>query len=227
MVWDVETNTTQPGRFGLKANKPTLAMTVAGAFANDLGISNPLFKSQPCSAMQKYCLDAPTGNDQNGHELTSQQLNSVINFNRNLAPLKARNLDKDTVRAGRNLFYQTGCHSCHNPSFKTGDSEQFPHLAKQTIWPYTDLLVHDMGIELSDNRPDFLASGQEWRTPPLWGIGLQSKVNGSTALLHDGRANTIEEAVLWHGGEAEQSKLSFMQLEKNQRDLLILFVNSI
>ncbi|OUS40288.1 hypothetical protein A9R00_06805 [Oleispira antarctica] len=202
-------------------------MTVAGAFANDLGISNPLFKSQPCTSAQESCLSAATGNNKNGVELNQAQLNLVVDFNRNLAPLKARDLDSKNAIEGRELFYKTGCNQCHNPSFKTQKSERLPHLSNQTIWPYSDFLLHDLGSKLSDNRPDFKASGSEWRTPPLWGIGLRDKVNGSQALLHDGRASTIEEAILWHGGEAKSIKNSFIELDKNDREKLIVFVKSI
>ncbi|MEH6344000.1 MAG: di-heme oxidoredictase family protein [Bermanella sp.] len=226
-VWDVETQSTVAGRFGLKANKPTLLMTVAGAFANDLGISNPLFKNQPCTSAQATCLSAATGNNENGVELNQAQLDLVVDFNRNLAPLKARNLDSQIALEGRELFYKTGCNQCHNPSFKTQKSERLPHLSNQIIWPYSDFLLHDLGRELADNRPDFKASGSEWRTPPLWGIGLHDKVNGSQALLHDGRASTIEEAILWHGGEAQFIKNAFINLNKKERESLILFVNSI
>ena len=226
-VWNVETQSTVAGRFGLKANKPTLLMTVAGAFANDLGISNPLFKNQPCTKAQTTCLSAATGNNENGVELNQAQLDLVVDFNRNLAPLKARNLDSQIALEGRELFYKTGCNQCHNPSFKTQKSERQPHLSNQTIWPYSDFLLHDLGRELADNRPDFEASGSEWRTPPLWGIGLRDKVNGSQALLHDGRASTIEEAILWHGGEAQVVKDAFINLDKKERESLILFVNSI
>lgn len=226
-VWNIETKKTEPGRFGLKANKPTLTMTVAGAFANDLGISNPLFKAQPCTDKQTDCQNSPNGNDKDGHELNGKQLALTVDFNRNLAPVKARNLEDTNIQQGRSLFYETGCQNCHNPSFTTAQSKSFPHLAQQTIWPYSDFLLHDLGPELSDQRPDFNASAQEWRTPPLWGIGLQAKVNGSRALLHDGRANSVEEAILWHGGEAQKAKQSFMQLNKDQRNLLIQFVNAI
>ncbi len=227
MAWDSVTQTTVPGRFGLKANKATLDLTIAGAFANDLGISNPLVKSQPCTEQQTACLQAATGNDKNGFELNQSQLDRVIFFNQNLSPVAARNLDKKAVIKGRELFYDTGCQQCHNPSFRTGTSESLPHLANQTIWPYSDFLLHDMGEGLADHRPDFQASGQEWRTPPLWGVGLREQVNGSTALLHDGRANTIEEAILWHGGEAQKIKQAFMTLNKKDRKKLIRFVESI
>lgn len=227
VVWDIEKQKLQPGRFGLKANKPTLAMTVAGAFTNDVGITNPLFPNQPCTKLQKACNESITGNDKNGVELSQASLNLVVNFNRNIAPLKRRNPEHPTTLRGRDRFYQVGCHQCHQPSFKTEKSSRFPHLSEQLIWPYSDLLLHDMGPELADNRPDFEASGNEWRTAPLWGIGLSQKVNGSTALLHDGRANTIEEAILWHGGEALQVKQNFINLEHDDRSALIRFVNSL
>jgi len=226
-VWDSIKQQTVSGRFGLKANKATLALTVAGAFANDLGISNPLVSSQPCTALQVRCQQAINGNDENGFELTQAQLNSVIYFNQHLAPVIARNLDNKQVLKGRELFYETGCQGCHNPSFKTGSDDELPQLSNQLIWPYSDFLLHDMGEALSDNRPDFEASGQEWRTPPLWGIGLRKDVNGSTALMHDGRADTIEEAILWHGGEAKTAKHIFMNHAQADRESLIKFVESI
>ncbi|HIQ41075.1 MAG TPA: c-type cytochrome, partial [Sulfurivirga caldicuralii] len=138
-----------------------------------------------------------------------------------------RNHDKESVIAGRRLFYEIGCAACHYPSFKTGYDEDYPHLSNQVIWPYTDLLLHDMGKGLADGRPDYLASGSEWRTPPLWGIGLSKQVNGAQNFLHDGRARTVEEAILWHGGEAEQVKQRFIRLDKKEREKLIEFVNSL
>ncbi len=226
-VWDIEKQSMQPGRFGLKANKPSLAMTVAGAFTNDMGITNPLFPNEPCTPTQQACKKAINGNDKSGVELPQKLLDMVIDFNRNIAPVKRRKPEHPTTLRGRDRFYQVGCHNCHNPNFVTGNSQSFPHLGGQNIWPYTDLLLHDMGKELADNRPDFEASGSEWRTPPLWGIGLSQKVNGSDALLHDGRAQTVEEAILWHGGEAQQSKHNFINLDKSNRNALVRFVNSL
>ncbi len=226
-VWNVETQQTEPGRFGLKSNKPTLAMTVAGAFANDLGISNPFFPNQPCTPLQSTCNNQLNGNDKHGTELSAELLYMVVNFNRNLAPLKRKKATSKNNLAGRELFYTLQCSACHNPSFVTSKSTDTPHLSNQTIWPYSDFLLHDMGSELSDNRPDFLALGSEWRTPPLWGVGVMKAVSGSTSLLHDGRANTVEEAILWHGGEAENVKNQFIHLTKKQRDLLINFVNTL
>lgn len=237
MVWDAETDSMAKGRFGLKANKASLAHTVAGAFTNDVGITNSLVPEQPCTIHQPACSNSIHGNDDNGVdeqgiakpkvELPDPLLKLVVDFNRNLAPVIRSQFNSKTINNGRELFYTVGCQNCHNPSFVTVESQEFPHLSDQTIWPYTDLLIHDMGPELSDGRPDFLASGSEWRTPPLWGVGLREKVNGSTALLHDGRAQTVEEAILWHGGEAEQTKQRFIALDKNQRSNLIQFVNSL
>lgn len=226
-VWDLEKQTTAMGRFGLKANKPTLDMIVAGAFANDLGISNPLAPNQPCTALQASCSSGANGNDENGFELSADLLQLVVNFNRDLAPVQRRNSHDKNVLAGRELFYQAGCNQCHNPRFTTQKSSVSAHLSEQMIWPYSDFLLHDMGPDLADGRADFLASGNEWRTPPLWGVGLLSQVNGMATLLHDGRARTVEEAILWHGGEAELAKNRFIQLEKQDRERLIAFVNSL
>ena len=231
-VWDVEKQATAMGRFGLKSNKPTLNMIVAGAFTNDLGITNSLAPNQPCTDLQPSCLNIPNGNDKvDGHkvpvELPDPLLELVVNFNRDLAPVERRNSKDKDVLAGRELFYQTGCNQCHNPRFVTQKSESAPHLSEQIIWPYSDFLLHDMGPDLADGRPDFLATGNEWRTPPLWGVGLLSQVNGMATLLHDGRARTVEEAILWHGGEAESAKSRFVSLEKEDRERLIKFVNSL
>ncbi|WNO10639.1 di-heme oxidoredictase family protein [Teredinibacter sp. KSP-S5-2] len=226
-VWDAVTQSTQSGRFGLKANRPNMDMVVAGAFANDIGVTNPLFPGQPCTKMQASCLNQPSGDDAEGVELPQHLLNLVINFNRNVGVPARRKIHGEAGIRGREIFYQIGCSLCHQPSFKTAKSDVYPHLSEQTIWPYSDFLLHDMGKDLADGRPDFGASGSEWRTPPLWGVGLSQEVNGSNALLHDGRAKTVEEAILWHGGEAEQSKTLFVGLTKTDRDALIRFVNSL
>ena len=204
-------------------------MIVAGAFKNDLGISNPLFPNQPCSAQQPSCNSIINGNtkEHGNVELSEELLTLTTNFNRDLAPVVRRNSLDVIVKKGRELFYQTGCNQCHQPRFKTQSSKEAPHLSNQIIWPYTDLLLHDMGPDLADGRPDFLATGNEWRTAPLWGIGLLQQVNGSNALLHDGRARTVEEAILWHGGEATLTKARFIQLDKIERETLIKFVNSL
>lgn len=236
-VVDVRTGRSAAGRFGLKANKASIDEIVAGAFANDLGISNPLIPNQPCTQAQTVCLEQPDGNgtarENTGVELAQPLLQLVIRFTNNLGVPERRRASSEAVVAGRKLFYQTGCAGCHTPSFTTlaeGDArvpDGLEHLAGQTIWPYSDLLIHDMGPELSDHRPDGLAGGSEWRTAPLWGVGLSAQVNGSKNLLHDGRAQTLEEAVLWHGGEATETKQRFIHLTSIQRQQLIEFVRSL
>lgn len=226
-VWNPVSQKTEPGRFGLKANRPNLSVVTAGAFANDIGISNPLFPGQPCTDKQSACLATISGADAGGVELPANLLDLVVNFTRNLGVPARRGKDDLSVQEGRQLFYRTGCQQCHVPSYVTMDSAAQPHLGKQTIWPYTDLLLHDMGPELADHRSDYEASGSEWRTPPLWGVGLSHATSGSNHLLHDGRARGVEEAILWHGGEAEAIKQAFTRLPKIQRQSLITFVESL
>ena len=131
------------------------------------------------------------------------------------------------VAQGEKLFADAGCQSCHTPSFTTRADAAEPELANQIIYPYTDLLLHDMGEGLADQRPEFLASGTEWRTPPLWGLGMTQTVNGHTQFLHDGRARNVLEAILWHGGEAEKSKQAVMQMNAEERAALVQFVESL
>lgn len=228
MVWHPVKKKTVPGRFGLKANMPNDLSVVSGkAFSEDIGISNPAIPKQPCMPKQISCVNTPNGNEPNAQEIDDLQLKLVADFTRGIGVPVRRIKNKAKINQGRSLFYQTGCQGCHQPSFVTQKSTAYPHLNEQTIWPYTDLLLHDMGEALSDNRPDFLATGSEWRTPPLWSIGISKKVNGSSQLLHDGRASSVEEAILWHGGEAEKSKQHFIKLNQSQRESLIQFVESL
>ncbi len=226
-VWDFETEQTVPGRFGLKANKASVRLQTAAALHGDMGIANPVFPTQPCTAAQKNCLKAPTGNDSDGLEINEKLMGLMVDFTRSLGVPKARNLKSDTAQLGRKLFYTTGCVKCHHPSFTTGKAPDYPHLSNQTIWPYSDFLLHEMGPALADNRPDYEASGSEWRTPPLWGVGLSQQVNGAGNFLHDGRARSIEEAILWHGGEAEDTKQAFIALDEAYRNALLTFVKSL
>lgn len=227
-VWDFVTQQTVAGRFGLKANRANnLEIVTAAAFAGDVGISNPLFPAQPCTQAQPLCLQTTNGNDENGFELPAQLLTLVTDFSRNLGVPKRNNADAENLLQGRELFYASGCQQCHTPRYVTSTSARLPHLSQQTIWPYTDLLLHDMGPDLADNRTDYQASGSEWRTPPLWGAGLGKKVNGSDNLLHDGRARSVEEAILWHGGEATASRQHFIELPAAKRQLLLQFVESL
>lgn len=226
-VWDFQQERTVAGRFGWKANRANLRITTAAAFNGDVGISNSLFPQQPCSEAQKECNAAASGNGPEGLELPDHLLRLVVNFTANLGVPVRRGSLAGTEK-GRELFHRARCSACHKPSYITiKKSEHREHLAGLTIWPYTDLLLHDMGAGLSDGRPDYDAAAAEWRTPPLWGLGLNKRVNGNEFLLHDGRANNIEEAILWHGGEAMQAMQYFIQLEQLDRHALIQFVESL
>lgn len=226
-VWDFERKKTVAGRFGLKANRANLRIQIAAALQGDMGISNSIFSDQPCTAYQHACNRAPTGADESGLEITDQLLSLIVDFNRSIGVPQRRNTDSPQVIHGRKLFYHARCNGCHQPDYITLHSEAYPHLSQQHIWPYTDLLLHDMGPGLADQRPDYLANGHEWRTPPLWGVGLSAAVNGSGQYLHDGRARSIEEAILWHGGEARSSQQFFTQLSQSERQALIAFVESL
>ena len=138
-----------------------------------------------------------------------------------------RDIDQANVRQGEAVFEAAGCAACHAPTMTTGTEAALPELSNQTIHPYTDLLLHDMGDGLADGRPDFEASGREWRTSPLWGIGLVRRVNSHLFLLHDGRARGFMEAVLWHGGEATAARDAVIAMPKTDRDSLVAFLDSL
>lgn len=223
-VWNPETKRMEVGRFGYKANMPTLRAQSAGAFNGDLGITSPLFPDENCTPVQKSCQKAPNGGSP---ELTAQQLDAVEFYLAHLLVPPRRNVDAAKVSHGETLYAQAGCATCHRPELKTDPDWRFPRLAGQTIRPYTDLLVHDMGKGLADGRPDGLANGREWRTPPLWGIGLTEVVSETTTYLHDGRARSLVEAIVWHGGEAKKARDRFVRMGKEERDALVAFLNSL
>ena len=226
-VWSRSEQDWVLGRFGWKANLPDLEHTVAGAFAKDLGISNPLFPDGPCTAAQERCRRMATGVGDDGFELSATLLELVLDFTANLGVPAARPQPAERHAAGAALFAQVGCEGCHTPSHVTGPSARYAHLSAQRIWPYSDFLLHDMGEALADGRADYRASGREWRTPPLWGAGLAAGINGAAHYLHDGRAGTLEEAVLWHGGEAASARAAFAHLDSEQRALLLAFIGSL
>jgi len=211
------------GRFGWKANVTTVEHQVAAAFLGDIGITSDLAPNETCTLVQTACLEAPHGGIP---EIAAELFDNVVFYAETLAVPARRDLDDPEVRAGARRFLDLGCGSCHTPSHVNGDDEN-PALAGQAIFPYTDLLLHDMGPDLADDRPDGLATGSEWRTPPLWGLGLNEVVNGHEFFLHDGRARSVEEAILWHGGEAETSKDGFMSLTSEQRQQLLAFLSSL
>ena len=230
-VWDVAARGMVLGRFGWKANVGSIAHQVAAAFNADMGITSSLFPAENCTAAQTDCLAAPRGGRGGQPEIDDSTLANVIFFQALLAPPARRDADLAQVRRGEALFHAADCGVCHRPSWQTSEP---PHpeysseaVAEQLIFPYTDLLLHDMGEALSDGRPDFNASGRQWRTPPLWGIGLIRDVNGHQFLLHDGRARGVMEAILWHGGEARRSRQQVLNMSRAQRDALMRFVESL
>ena len=223
-VRDVQTGELALGRFGWKANQPSVNQQVVGAFLGDIGITSSLFPNENCPAGQEACVQAPNGGEP---ELPDERLKKITIYTQTLAVPAMRNIENEEVEQGARLFVQTQCALCHTPRYETGDTHPLEPLRNQVIFPYTDLLLHDMGNGLADHRPDGQASGTEWRTPPLWGIGLVETVNGHTMFLHDGRARSMEEAILWHGGEAEESRGKFMNLTKDERNALIRFLESI
>ncbi|MZR63377.1 di-heme oxidoredictase family protein [Alcanivorax sp. DP30] len=223
-VWDRASGTIRMGRFGWKAGQPSLRQQNAEAFANDMGLTSHLVPTDSCAPSQKDCLALPDGGTP---EVSDEILDNVTFYTRNLAVPARRNVDDPEVLAGKSLFFQANCQGCHVPSYTTAAEAPEPELASQTIRPYSDLLLHDMGPGLADGRPEFLANGQEWRTPPLWGIGLTEAVNGHTQFLHDGRARNLMEAVLWHGGEAASSRDKVLTFDAGQRAALLAFLNSL
>ena len=223
-VMDVQTGGLALGRFGWKANQPSVNQQAAGAFLGDIGITSSLFPDENCPAGQEACRQALNGGEP---EIPDERLEKVKIYVQTVAVPAMRNVDDEQVQQGARLFVHTQCAACHTPRHETGDTHPLEPLRNQVIFPYTDLLLHDMGEGLADHRPDGQASGTEWRTPPLWGIGLVETVNDHTMFLHDGRARSLEEAILWHGGEAEESRLQFMSLTQAERDALIRFLESI
>jgi len=224
-VWDAVNNRTALGRFGWKANQPSLKQQTAGAALGDMGVASPLFPGQNCPPVQEICARHLPGNVP---EIIGHEIDTVEIWLRGLAVPARRNMADPEVRRGEKLFAEAQCAVCHVPEMKTAERfPPLPQLANQTFRAYTDLLLHDMGEELADGRPDFKAGPRDWRTPPLWGLGLSETVNGSTAMLHDGRARNVAEAILWHAGEAEVSREAFRIMPNADRKALVKFVEAI
>ncbi|WP_424970918.1 di-heme oxidoredictase family protein [Dinoroseobacter sp. S76] len=230
IVWSSEFDQPMLGRFGLKAGMPTLREQVADAFSGDIGLSSPLRPAAwgDCTEAQTACRTAPHGDqDIRGFEVAEDALELVVFYSRNLGvPARPHAGDAQVLR-GKAVFHEIGCASCHRPSFVTHRLPNQPEQSFQLIWPYTDLLLHDMGPGLADNRPEARATGREWRTPPLWGIGLTQQVSGHTQFLHDGRARSLLEAILWHGGEAQAARDAAASLPTEDRHALIAFLESL
>ena len=227
-VWDDAQGATVLGRFGWKAGQPNINQQNVHAFSGDMGLTTTLRPVDDCMPTQLDCLAAPNGDGVDGEKEVSENILRLVSFyTRNLGVPARRQVDAPQVLAGKNLFFEAGCQGCHAPQFTTAADAREPELANQVIRPYSDLLLHDMGPGLADNRSEFAAGGQDWRTPPLWGIGLTAKVSGHTQFLHDGRARNLLEAVLWHGGEAEAARQQVLTFDADQRAALLAFLNSL
>ncbi len=230
LVWSKEFRQVMLGRFGLKAGTATIHEQSAAAFSGDIGISTPLFP-QPygdCTALQDACRSAPHGDgDVRVTEIDQPNMDLVTFYSRNVSVPARRDLDAPEVLRGKSVFYDSGCASCHRPKFVTHRLLDRPEQSFQLIWPYSDLLLHDMGEGLADNRPEARATGREWRTAPLWGIGMTQQVSDRATFLHDGRARTLLEAILWHGGEAQAARDTVVALPPDDRAALITFLESL
>lgn len=220
-VWSVEKQTHTLGRFGWKAGQPTVIQQSAGAYNEDMGVTSFIFPTESTYGQPQH------GISMGRKEVSDSLLYAVAYYVRTLAVPGRRKADNPEVQLGKNLFRQVGCNNCHNPVFTTQTNVAASEFSNQTIFPYTDMLLHDMGEGLADNRPEFEANGYEWRTAPLWGIGLTKAVNGHNNFLHDGRARNFTEAIMWHGGEAEASKTQYAKLNKADRDAVIKFLGSL
>lgn len=222
-VWDAKKQLLDIGRFGWKAGQPDLLNQNAAAAIGDIGLTTSIHPDENCQSDQKACVEAINGGSP---EISDEFLDKLTLYTATLAVPAQRNADEALVRHGAKLLHDMQCLSCHMPTLKSG-----PHplleIANQTFHPFTDLLLHDMGEGLADNRPEFEATGLEWRTPPLWGLGLVKNVNGHLNLLHDGRARGFAEALLWHGGEAEAAREAFRLAPQTDRDALVAYLNSL
>lgn len=228
---DPESGIITLGRFGWKAENSSVRGQSAGAFAGDIGISSPEVPNHygDCTTLQTDCLRLATGVQARLGETEAPDpvMDLVTFYSKNLAVPARRNVDDPNVLRGKEMFYGSGCASCHTPKFVTRRDTQDKAQAFQLIWPYSDFLLHDMGEGLADGQQVGVANGREWRTPPLWGIGLTETVNGHSFFLHDGRARNLTEAILWHGGEAQASRDAFASLESDDRQALISFLESL
>jgi CxxC motif-containing protein (DUF1111 family) len=227
-VWNVKESKNTIGKFGWKSNQPTLEQQISGAFNGDMGLTTSLFPEENCPEGVD-CSKISNGNNEGENvEVTDTQMSRIMVYQAAISVPKRRDFKTINVIEGKVLFNELECAKCHINNFKTGNNYPLlTQLENITIRPYSDFLLHDMGVELADNRADFLANGNEWRTQPLWGLGLIETVNNHTFLLHDGRARNIEEAILWHGGEAENAKNNFRNLSKENREKVLNFLNSL
>jgi CxxC motif-containing protein (DUF1111 family) len=222
VVWNMSTRQYANGRFGWKAAQPDLRQQIAHAYHEDMGVTSRLFPQENCGPTQLACQRFRTTEQP---LLSDDNLDDLAFLLRSLPapPRKATTPAlQSMVLQGESLFRQAGCVACHVPQIHTVVNAALPSLSKQTVPAYTDLRLHDMGAGLADGRPEFRASGRAWRTAPLWGLG-----SDTSSLLHDGRARTIAEAILWHGGEAERARRAYQQMTVTQRRALGAFLDSL
>ena len=215
------------GRFGWKASQPNVEQQTASALRNDMGITNPVFPEQLCSPDKDRCRRIPNGNGHSGTEVEPKLLDAITLFSASIALPERPDWNDETVLKGREHFYQLGCADCHQPNFRTSSQTENPAFAAQQIWPYSDFLLHDMGEGLADELRHFQAEGNEWRTAPLWGLSVIKRINPQTGYLHDGRASTLSEAILWHGGEAADAQQKYNNLSRGSQAELIRFLESL
>jgi CxxC motif-containing protein (DUF1111 family) len=220
IVFDAINRRSTVGRFGVKANTASLKQQTAAAYNGDMGITTTLFPAESCEGVYAGCA-------RHAPEISDETLDAATFYMQTLAVPARRNINAPRVRLGQALFTAIGCAGCHVQTLRTRELAGVPSVSNQLIRPYTDLLLHDMGPGLADERPDFLASGREFRTAPLWGIGLTTVVNSNAGFLHDGRARTLAEAILWHGGEAQRSREIFRLLPQRLRGALLEFLGSL
>jgi len=223
-IIDIPTNKNKIGKFGWKATRASLLHHISGAAFQDMGLTSSIFTKQNCMKIQIKCKEQINGGTP---EISNKQIERLLIYMQTLAPPRQRNKTNDAVIKGNHLFLKIGCSGCHTPAYKTGEHKDHPELSNKIIKPYSDFLLHDMGPGLDDGLKEGSALSSEWKTPPLWGIGLIKIVNKHTRFLHDGRAGSIEEAILWHEGEAKTSKNKYLKLEKNERNYILKFLNSL
>lgn len=223
-VWDAVDKRMALGRYGWKANVPGLKQQIAAAALGDMGVNSNLFPEQNCPSVQTICAKQLPGNFP---EIIDHEINALELWLQGLAVPARRDVNDPEVRRGAALFSSAQCAVCHVPDMKTAKFPKLPQLSDQVFHAYTDMLLHDMGDELADGRPDFAAGPRDWRTPALWGLGLSQTVTGSTAMLHDGRARNVTEAIFWHGGEAAGAREAFRNMTKAEREALVKFVEAI
>lgn len=211
------------GRFGYKANVATVEDQAASAYLLDLGITTEIHPDENCPQVQIGCAGGVSGG---APEISEDRFTDVVFYTQTLAVPSRAFAEDESVLDGEAVFDQLGCTTCHRRQWKTGDHE-LDAVSRQVIYPYTDLLLHDLGPGLTDGRSDGVAGPTEWRTAPLWGLGLTRSVNSNAGFLHDGRARTIEEAILWHAGEASESRTRFSSLSAENRELVLIFLKSL